>query len=126
LRLILSGEVKNFAQVEPRRVSLVGVVGEKSEKLVTITPVTDYPFKILETKAVKGEFIDTRLEEKKADGALLYELTVTNLKAEAGYYSDTIVIITDSDIRPELKIHVRGNLRASTEEALSNDQPGSE
>jgi len=118
--------VKNFAQVEPRRVSLAGVAGEKIEKLVTITPVADYPFKVLETKTVKGEFIDARLEEKKADGALFYELTVTNLKAEAGYYSDTIVIITDSDIRPELKIHVRGNLRASIEEALSTDQPGSE
>lgn len=115
LRLTLSGEVNSFARVEPSRVSLAGVVGETIDEQVTITPVAAYPFKVLESKALKGDYIDHRLAEKQSGGAVFYELTVTNLKDEAGHYSDTIIIKTDSEIRPELRINVRGNLRAPAE-----------
>ena len=121
LRLTLSGEVNSFAQVEPRRVSLAGVAGETIEAIVTITPVAAYPFKVIESKALKGDYIDHRVAEKQSGGALYYELTVTNLKDEAGHYSDTIIIKTDSEIRPELRINVRGNLRASAEAGRPNE-----
>jgi hypothetical protein len=39
-----------------------------------------------------------------------YKLTVTNLKREKARYFDTIVLKTDSDVRPELKISVYGNI----------------
>ncbi len=123
LRLTLSGEVNSFARVEPSRVSLAGVAGETIDEQVTITPVAAYPFKVLESKALKGDYIDHRLAEKQSGGAVFYELTVTNLKDEAGHYSDTIIIKTDSEIRPELRINVRGNLRAPAETTGSPDKP---
>jgi hypothetical protein len=52
------------------------------------------------------------LGEVKKSGAMAYELEVENLRQTTGRYYDTIVLKTDSKVRPELKVKVYGYLRA--------------
>jgi hypothetical protein len=110
-RLTIKGPVKQFAQISPRRVSMVGPVGVALTRKVIITPEQEYPFKITEHKVQKGEFIKYQLNEKKEADQLNYELVVDNLKTDKGWYSDTIILKTDSAVRPELRIRVNGNLK---------------
>ena len=86
-------------------------MGVPLTRKVVITPEPEFPFKIKEHHAEKGEFIKYQLTEKKEADQLSYELVVDNLKTDKGWFSDSIVLTTDSKIRPELRIRVNGNLK---------------
>lgn len=103
--------MKRFVTIRPSRVSLVGPVGIPLTRKVIITPEPEFPFTIKEHHAEKGEFIKYQLNEKKEGDQLSYELVVGNLKTDKGWFSDSIVLTTDSAIRPELRIRVNGNLK---------------
>ena len=79
--------------------------------MVSLIPEKKYPFKILKARAKDGNNIKFELEDltKSENGA--YTLTVENLKQDTGRYFDTIILETDSKIRPELNVRVYGNLR---------------
>ncbi len=77
---------------------------------VKIIPVAKYPFKILEVRAQKGKDIRFELKPLNDQEQAGYELIVENLKKTKGRYSDTIIIKTDSKVKPELKIHVYGDI----------------
>ena len=50
------------------------------------------------------------LKKKKAKNPS-YDLVVENLKSDKGCYSDVIILTTDSDVRPQLRIRVNGNIK---------------
>ena len=110
--LVISGQVDKFVTVRPKHINLRGYAGDTINASVSLIPEKKYPFKILKVSAQDGNNIKFQLadvELSAANGA--YELTVENLKQDIGRYFDTIILETDSKIRPQLKIKVYGNLR---------------
>ncbi len=79
-------------------------------KTVKIIPEPKYPFKIEEVRAQKGKEIRFELKPLKDLEQAGYELIVENLKKTKGTYSDAIILKTDSKVKPEIKIHVYGDI----------------
>jgi hypothetical protein len=88
-----------------------GFVGDPVKGTVTIIPEKKYPFKILNLSAKDGKYIKYQLEETKESDTTAYKLNIENLKTDAGRYYDSIIIETDSKIRPQLNVRVYGYLR---------------
>jgi hypothetical protein len=105
--LAMKGLIEEFVRITPSVVSLVGAVGEGPKARFTISPSKKYPFRILEAKAKSGDFIRLHLEET---GDSDYALTVENTRKHAGRYFDTVFLITDHPIRPEIQLPVIGNI----------------
>lgn len=114
--LVISGPVEKFATIRPQHVSLRGYAGDVIKSKVTIIPEKKYAFRILNARAINGDNINIKLGEVKKSGGPAYELNVENLKKETGRYYDTIILTTDSQIRPELSVRVYGYLRARKSE----------
>jgi hypothetical protein len=109
--LVITGSVEKFVSIRPKHVSLRGYAGDAIKGKVTITPEKKYPFSILDARAQNGKNIHFQLDEISKNGGRGYELKVENLKQKAGRYYDTIILKTDSKIRPELNVRVYGYLR---------------
>ena len=109
--LIISGQVEKFVTIQPKHVNLRGYSGDTIKASVSLIPEKKYPFKILKVRAKDGNNIKFQLEEVGLSGNGAYELKVENLKQDAGRYFDTIILETDSKIRPQLNVRVYGNLR---------------
>ncbi len=114
--LVISGPVEKFATIRPQHISLRGYAGDAIKSKVTIIPEKKYAFRILNARAINGGNINIKLGEVKKSGGQAYELNVENLKNETGRYYDTIILTTDSQIRPELSVRVYGYLRARKSE----------
>jgi hypothetical protein len=114
--LVISGPVEKFATIRPKHVSLRGYAGDPIKGQVSIISEKKYPFKILDARAQDGKNIKFQLDEVKKSNGPAYELTVENLLEKTGRYYDTIILKTDSKVRPELKVRVYGNLRARESE----------
>ncbi len=114
--LVISGPVEKFATIRPQHVSLRGYAGDSIKGVVTIIPEKKYPFKILDARARNGQNINIQLDEVKKSGGQAYELKVENLRQKTGRYYDTIILKTDSKVRPELNVRVYGYLRARKSE----------
>ncbi len=111
VRIQVSGIVEKFVTIIPRAISLRGYVGDTIKKSVTIIPEKKYDFKITNVRARNGKHINFELEEIKGTGRKEYSLTVENLLAKEGGYSDLIIMETDSNIRPQVSVKVYGKLR---------------
>jgi len=109
--LIISGQVEKFVTIRPRHVNLRGYSGDTIKASVSLIPEKKYPFKIQKVSAKDGSNIKFQLKEVELSANGTYELTVENLKQDTGRYFDTIILETDSAIRPQLKVRVYGNLR---------------
>ena len=109
--LVISGAVEKFATIRPQHISLRGYAGDSIKSMVTIIPEKKYPFKILDARAQKGENINIVLAEVKKSGGQAWELKVENLRKKTGRFYDTIVLTTDSKVRPQLNVRVYGYLR---------------
>ena len=107
IHLRISGQVEKFVSIEPKNISLSGVAGQKIQAVATIRFETKYPFNVLESHAQKGGNIRFNME-RKPDG---YMLTVENLLAAKGTYTDRIVLKTDHPAKPEITVAVYGNIR---------------
>jgi hypothetical protein len=114
--LIISGPVEKFVTIRPKHVSLRGYAGDSIKSKVSIIPEKKYPFKILDARAQKGKDISIVLAEVKKSGNQAWELSVENLKKEKGRFYDTIILKTDSQVKPELKVRVYGYLREAKSE----------
>jgi len=77
---------------------------------VKIIPQAKYPFSVTETKALDGKNILFKLDEVTNPQEKGYVLRVENIKKDKGRYRDTIVLKTTSEIMPELKIRIFGNI----------------
>jgi hypothetical protein len=109
--------VKKFADISPSRVRMTGQAGQEIKSKVTIVPLADYPFKVLDIQTAKKDNIRVEMETVQQAQGSQYVLTVVNMKEEKGRYSDNIILKTDSPLKPELKIHVYGNIFAPKSEA---------
>ena len=109
--LVISGQVEKFVTIRPKHVNLRGYSGESIKASVSLIPEKKYPFKIIKASAKDGKNIKFELEEVEQSENGAYELKVENLKADSGRYFDTIILETDSKVRPELSVRVYGNLR---------------
>jgi hypothetical protein len=109
--LVISGQVEKFVTIRPQHANMRGFVGDPIKATVTIIPEKKYPFKILNLRAKDGKYIKYQLEETKESDTTVYKLIVENLKTDAGRYYDSIILKTDSKIRPELNVRVYGYLR---------------
>jgi hypothetical protein len=108
--LVITGKVERFVTISTSLVRLIGPAGKPLTATVTIVPEKKYPFKILEAKAEKTENIAVKLESKPQSNQPAYLLTVQNLKKDKGRYFDIIHLKTDSQIRPDIKIRVFGQI----------------
>ena len=109
--LIISGQVEKFVTIRPQHANMRGTVGDPVKGTVTIIPEKKYPFKILNLRAKDGKYIKYQLEETKESNTFAYKLNIENLKTDAGRYYDSIILETDSEIRPQLSVRVYGYLR---------------
>ena len=109
--LVISGEVEKFVTIRPQHANMRGFVGDLIKGTVTIIPEKKYPFKILNLRAQDGKYIKYQLAEIKESDSMAYTLNIENLKKDAGRYYDSIILETDSKIRPQLSIRVYGYLR---------------
>jgi len=112
VQLMVKGPVDKFATINPRLLNLRGNAGEALEGTVIIVPDEKYPFKVVSAAATEGKNIKVALNETKEGGKAAYALVVKNLKADAGSYTDTVVLKTDSKLRPELGVRVYTYLRS--------------
>jgi len=102
--------VNHFARMTPAYARLVGQAGTDIKKEITITREKAYPFKILQAKARNGSDIAFDLQEfSKTDGNG-YVLTISNKKMAAGRYADSVILTTDSSIKPTITIPVYGQV----------------
>jgi len=110
--LKISGNVEKFATITPesKSIKLSGLPGQEIVSSAIIIPEPKYPFKILETKAAKGENIEFKLDTVTKDSGTEYVLTVKNLKKDKGRYFDTVSMKTDSVLQQEIKLSVYGNI----------------
>jgi hypothetical protein len=109
--LVISGQVEKFVTIRPKHINLRGYTGDAIKASVSLIPEKKYPFKILKVSAKDGKNIKFQLEEVELSANGAYELKVENLKQGTGRYFDTIILETDSKIRPRLRVRVYGNLR---------------
>jgi hypothetical protein len=99
--------------MDPAYARLVGQAGTDIKRAITITREKAYPFKILEAKARNGNDIAVDVQEfSKADGDG-YILTIENKKMVAGRYADTVILTTDSSIKPTISIPVYGQIMSA-------------
>jgi hypothetical protein len=106
--LKLRCRVQRFAEIMPRHILLKGTSGETICARVRVTPTAAYPFRITGIKTDRPGNIRVEVEEAPDGKRGDYVLRVTNLKTEAKRYVDAIILSTDSDLRPELRIRVYG------------------
>jgi hypothetical protein len=123
--LNITGEVVMFARLQPTFARLIGEVGTDIKRTITITREKNYPFKIIEVKARKGKDIVFDLKEfsqAEGDG---YVLTVENRKTASGRYADSLILTTDSSIKPTITVPVYGQIfsRASAPKGAPSAPP---
>ena len=109
--LVISGPVEKFASIRPQHVSLRGYAGDPIKSEVTIIPEKKYPFKILDARAQDGKNINIQLAEIKKSSGPAWVLNVENLRQKTGRFYDTIILKTDSKVKPQLDVRVYGYLR---------------
>jgi hypothetical protein len=114
VQLMVKGPVDKFATINPRMLNLRGNAGEALEGTVLIVLEERYPFKVVSVAAKEGKHIRVALSETKEGGKAAYALVVKNIKTEAGSYSDTVVLKTDSKLQPELNVRVYTYLRSQS------------
>ena len=112
--LVITGTVKPCADINPTEAKLTGNVGQKIKQTVTIAPMSENRFKILEVKAEKGDNIRYDLVELNQGDGMKYKLTIYNMKQDKGWYIDNIYLKTSSKISPVIKIRVLGFIRSKS------------
>jgi len=116
MTLRISGQVEKVVSITPKKVRLTGYLENKISATVKIVPEKKFAFKVKSSKAEKGKKISFDLTETENSKTTEYLLKVTNLSKEKGRYFDTIVLETDSKVRPKIKIRVYGNISSKQEE----------
>ena len=113
--LTISGNVEKFVTIMPKRISLVGVEGQELQTIVKIIPEEKYPFKILDILAVEKSNISYQLKEINTSDRTEYAIEIKNLKKDKGYYNEVIELVTDSKIKPKIKLNINGLIREKPE-----------
>jgi hypothetical protein len=120
VQLTVTGVVDKFASITPSPVILRGVAGENLSQTVRIIPEAKYPFKLVEARPRDGRNLTVTLSPAAEGGAGGYALLVQNTKGEAGSYTDSVVLKTDSPLKPEIDIRVVAYLKPPSPEKKTN------
>ncbi len=123
IALKLSGTVKKFVTIKPRKVFLKGNVGESISQTVSIIPGEGESFKVIEANPLKGVDYKFSLKETEADGKAAYELVVENTRETPGRYFDKIIIITDRMDQAPIRIIVSGHLTEPPSPETEKSEP---
>lgn len=118
----------NFAKMEPKYARLVGKAGTDIKKTITITREKAYPFEVVGVKARNGKDIVVDVKPFSKAGNEGYVLTIENKKTDAGRYADSVILTTDSTIKPTITVPVYGQIisSASQPEPISPKKNASE
>ncbi len=113
LRISVHGQIAppEIAVIRPREIFFEGFFGEIHPQTIMIVPKKGFAFKIVECRTGQGKEISCDFKEVNNKGNREYRLMVSNLRKEPGRYSDTIILNTDSEVRPRLIVKVTGDIR---------------
>jgi hypothetical protein len=118
LMLTVTGSVEVFADIHPERLILRGTGDQTIRQELVVTPRASYPFKVTGVKAKNGTNIRFEMHEQVTPEGTSYVVSVENTKTTLGKYYDTLLLSTDSKLKPTLPIHVYGTIAAAkTKEA---------
>ncbi len=110
LLLSVAGAVDIFADIKPERIILRGQRDQVMRKELVVTPRADYPFEVTEVSAKNGVNIRYELRKEDTPQGKAYIILVENTKTTPGKYYDTLLISTDSKIKPKIPVHVYGTI----------------
>lgn len=116
LMLTVAGSVEPFADIHPERIILRGNSGQPMRQELVVKPRANYPFKITEVNAKNGVNIQYELKEQETPEGKSYIVTVENTKTSPGKYYDTLLLSTDSQLKPKIPIHVYGTIAKGPKE----------
>ncbi len=119
--LTITGKIKQFAKISPRRVTLNGVAGQTLSQVVAIEPVHQDELKILDLKLKYDKQIKAELI-KPGQGEKNWQVKVSCYSDQSATIYDVITLTTDSPTNPHLRIMVYGMF----ERALSSEKNGSQ
>lgn len=108
--LTISGDVEKFVSIIPDKVRLSGYAENEIKATVKIVPEKKYPFTIKASKAERGDNITFKLQENKNGDSTIFSLQIENTAKKQGRYFDTILLETDSSVKPTIAIKVFGNI----------------
>jgi len=116
LLLSVAGTVEPFADIHPERIILRGNSGQPMRQELVVTPRAGYPFKVTEVNAKNGVNIQYAMREQETPQGKSYIVTVENTKTSPGKYYDTLLLSTDSAVKPKIPVHVYGTIAAGPKE----------
>ncbi|MDA8139760.1 MAG: hypothetical protein M0036_14010 [Desulfobacteraceae bacterium] len=122
--LMVTGQILAVVEVSPDRVKLVGNVGDTLTQQVHITPVNGQAFTIKEIKANRGlDNIRWELkpQSKEKPPKKGYVLTIICGSKTEGRMGDQLLLETDMNDKPTLRIPISCNVFAKT--TRSETQP---
>jgi hypothetical protein len=108
--LIVTGEVKKFANISPPRIVLNGEVGEELQMVVKVSPASEGLFAITQAGAADGKDIRVTLSDAANADDGRYTLLVENTRTTPGRYRDIIHLLTTNKDNKEILIPVWGNI----------------
>ena len=108
--LIVRGNVLQFVQISPTKVTFKGYAADPLTVRVFIRQMPDHPFAITGIRTKFGRDIRYHLEEIPGRDPKEYLLLVENVRAAPGIYNDLLLLDTDHPKRPVLEIPVVGRL----------------
>jgi hypothetical protein len=114
VHLVVAGPVDRFVSINPRMLNLRGAAGERLQGTLTVIPEEKYPFRLTGVQPREGR-LKASFSETRQDGRPAYSILVENTRSDAGSYSDTLVLKTDSPVQPQLEVRVYVYLRAAAE-----------
>jgi hypothetical protein len=116
IQLTVAGTVDVFAEIQPARIILRGSGDQSLRQELVVTPRAEYPFKVTGVKAKNGVNIRFEMHEQVTPEGTSYVISVENTKTSPGKYYDTLLISTDSSLKPTLPIHVYGTISAGSKQ----------
>ena len=116
LVLSVAGAVEVFADIKPGRIILRGSSGQVMRQEIVVTPRAGYPFKLTEVTAKNGVNIRYEMREQETPEGKSYVVVVENTRTKPGKYYDTLLLSTDSKLKPKIPIHVYGTIAAGPKE----------
>jgi hypothetical protein len=112
VHLVVAGPVDKFATISPRMLNLRGTAGDHLQGTLTVVPEEKYPFRLTGVQSREGR-VKADFSAAQQEGRTAYTIRVENVKSDAGSFSDTLVLKTDSSVQPELEARVYVYLRAA-------------
>lgn len=85
------------------------------ERVVRITPLSEFPFKIKSVKVKNKKELDVTWREVKNETGFYYEILARNTRDKTGQLKNTITVNTDSKTKPQIQINVGGYLNKRSE-----------